>query len=131
MVIIGVWCSIVVLTPFLLEKVPVAGAFFYLFFSPLCHQLPERSFFIWGHQLPICARCTGIYMGVFVGSLFAHQESPPFWVLVAGLIPLGIDGGTQLFFRESTNAIRFATGIIAGVVVAFYLVPGLIDLIQK
>ena len=29
----------------------------------VCHQLPARSFHLWGAQLPVCARCTGIYAG--------------------------------------------------------------------
>src|SRR5689334_23996230 len=32
-------------------------------FKTLCHQLPERSFFIAGHQFAVCARCTGLYGG--------------------------------------------------------------------
>jgi uncharacterized membrane protein len=31
--------------------------------SIICHQLPERSFHIGGVQLPVCARCLGIYAG--------------------------------------------------------------------
>jgi hypothetical protein len=31
-----------------------------------CHRLPERSFFIKGHQFPVCARCTGFYTGLIV-----------------------------------------------------------------
>src|SRR5574341_842745 len=33
----------------------------------ICHQIGERSFHIAGQQLPLCARCTGIYMGVLTG----------------------------------------------------------------
>jgi len=29
----------------------------------LCHQRPERSFVLFGAQLPVCARCAGIYAG--------------------------------------------------------------------
>ena len=36
----------------------------------ICHQRPERSFFWDGHQLPVCARCTGLYLSAAVG-LFA------------------------------------------------------------
>ena len=35
----------------------------YVVGSFLCHQLPERSFHLWGVQLPVCARCLGIYVG--------------------------------------------------------------------
>jgi uncharacterized membrane protein len=31
--------------------------------SVVCHQLPERSFHLWMAQMPVCARCTGIYFG--------------------------------------------------------------------
>ena len=33
----------------------------------ICHQRPERSFFINGHQLPVCARCTGLYLSGGIG----------------------------------------------------------------
>ncbi|HWI19970.1 MAG TPA: DUF2085 domain-containing protein [Vicinamibacterales bacterium] len=36
----------------------------------VCHQKPERSFFIDAHQLPVCARCTGLYLGAAAGFLF-------------------------------------------------------------
>ena len=48
------------------------GSFFvYLAGSVLCHQLPARSFFLWGVQMPVCARCTGIYAGAAVAALVA------------------------------------------------------------
>jgi uncharacterized membrane protein len=31
--------------------------------SFICHQRPERSFVVHGRQLPVCARCTGLYVG--------------------------------------------------------------------
>ena len=33
----------------------------------ICHQIPERSFFWAGQQLPVCARCTGLYVSAALG----------------------------------------------------------------
>ena len=35
--------------------------------SVVCHQIPERSFFWAGQQLPVCARCTGLYVSAALG----------------------------------------------------------------
>jgi hypothetical protein len=35
----------------------------------ICHQLPARSFHLWGAALPVCARCSGIYFGAAIAAL--------------------------------------------------------------
>jgi len=37
----------------------------------ICHQRPERSFFLHGQQLPVCARCTGLYAGAALAAPLA------------------------------------------------------------
>jgi uncharacterized membrane protein len=32
-----------------------------------CHRISDRSFHLGGQQLPLCARCTGTYLGVLTG----------------------------------------------------------------
>lgn len=39
----------------------------YLFFSIICHQLPDRSWHVQGEQLGLCIRCTSISIGFLVG----------------------------------------------------------------
>ena len=41
----------------------------YLVGSLLCHQRPDRSFFLWGSQMPVCARCLGIYAGAALAAI--------------------------------------------------------------
>jgi hypothetical protein len=47
--------------------VPVAGVL-YAAGSLICHQISERSFHLQSFQLPVCARCFGLYAGVASGS---------------------------------------------------------------
>src|SRR5436190_23467383 len=42
----------------------------------VCHQLVSHSFVIGGHPLPVCARCTGIYLGALVGLLMLWWLRP-------------------------------------------------------
>src|SRR6267142_1248191 len=42
----------------------------YRTFANVCHQLPERSFYIAGHQFAVCARCTGLYAGFTLAVFF-------------------------------------------------------------
>ena len=48
--------------------------------SVVCHQRPERSFQLLGLQLPVCARCLGIYAGAALISVIVAARpdfSPP------------------------------------------------------
>jgi uncharacterized membrane protein len=47
----------------------LAAAFVFAIGSVICHQLPDRSFFIDGQQLPVCARCTGLYLSGAAGAV--------------------------------------------------------------
>lgn len=39
--------------------------------SRVCHRLPDRSFHTAGVQWPVCARCTGLYLGAPLGAIAA------------------------------------------------------------
>jgi uncharacterized membrane protein len=62
------WLVLVIAGPML--PVPLAGML-YALGSRICHQRPERSFHFLAAQLPVCARCAGIYAGAAAGSLLA------------------------------------------------------------
>jgi len=81
-----------------------------------CHKDPNRSFFWKGKQFPVCARCTGIHLGYLSLFLFLFQLIYINWILsIVLILPTLIDGLTQAYFnRESTNSIRFISGILAG-----------------
>ncbi|WP_407424883.1 DUF2085 domain-containing protein [Methanobrevibacter sp.] len=86
----------------------------------VCHRMPERSFFIGGHQFPVCARCTGFYITLilyFIYAYFFFVDYTPFLIALAVifLIPAILDGLTQLLTdSQSNNALRFLTGLLGG-----------------
>ncbi|MDY0341475.1 MAG: DUF2085 domain-containing protein [Coriobacteriia bacterium] len=101
-------------------------SFFRLVGYGLCHQLPERSYFAGGYQLPVCARDTGIYLGFIIGLivlwLLHRHERPsasPRWpvlVLIGAFIgAMAVDGVTSYIgLRETTNTLRLITGLLTG-----------------
>jgi uncharacterized membrane protein len=115
---------------------PFLAQTIYHSFSFLCHQIPERSFFIGEHQFAVCARCTGLYTGFMVGVLsyplvrsLRHAEAPDRkWLFIAAA-PLAIDFALGLFgIWKNTHFSRFATGALLGAVAVLYVMPGLVDL---
>ncbi len=54
--------------------IPATGI--YAASSAICHQRSERSFHLSGMQLPVCARCFGLYLSGAVGALVAWGFRP-------------------------------------------------------
>jgi uncharacterized membrane protein len=107
----------------------------------LCHQLAERSFFFHEHQSPLCARCTGMYLGFLIGLVFlivrrrTHAARPPSVAIISVLIGfmtiMGIDGinstisiipgAPQLY--HTTNIHRVVTGTLFGIAMCMLFFP--------
>ena len=83
----------------------------------LCHRREDRSFKIHGHFFPVCARCTGIFVGFALALLLISRGYiVSTYYAIAFIVPLLIDGLSQNFGqRESTNLIRLITGISFGI----------------
>ena len=172
--------------PFLAPILMKAGAdgparLIYTVYSPVCHQLAFRSWFLFGEQaayprtlagtsltsygaatgldeydlaaaralvgdsrlgfkVALCERDVAIYGGILLGGLIfavvrGRVRPLPVWVwLVFGVLPMAIDGGTQLIsgipiapagwaVRESTPLLRTATGLLFGLLNVWLAYP--------
>lgn len=179
--IVALFIAVPFLAPILLElgstkdcvACDTAGRLIYTIYSPLCHQLPERSYFLFGPQrtytvdeleaqgavpmeqnivqrmvlryrgepalgfkVALCERDLAIFGSLLLGGLafgaarsILHRkgrEVPrlPIWGYVAALLPMLIDGGTQLFgLRESNWILRSITGMLFGLATVWLAYP--------
>ena len=105
-------------------------------FGIFCHQRPDRSYFIEGHKLAVCSRCTGLYAG-FAFTLLIYPlvrslrsvATPPRKILFLAAVPLLVDFSLTFFgIWENTHTSRLLTGALLGSVTVFYVMPGIADL---
>jgi uncharacterized membrane protein len=93
----------------------------------ICHRIPERTFNIRGQYFPVCSRCTGFYIAafsyfIFVYFIYGQYTAILIIIAIMMIIPTFLDGFTQfLGTRESSNMLRFLTGLIGGVGLAILI----------
>jgi uncharacterized membrane protein len=113
----------------------------------VCHRIASHSFSIAGQQLPLCARCTGMYLGALLGILYhlrlgKRSGMPPLkisLVLGAFLLLFAVDGiNSYLHFfpgapglYPSQNWLRLASGTGVGLGIAAVLMPVAIQMVWQ
>ncbi len=189
-VLLGIYIGLPFLAPVLARNGDLwAARAIQTIYSPLCHQLPYRSWFLFGDQpyyprelaeittvgayeqmiggnpadlatarkfigseeigfgegavgykVVLCQRDVAIYGFLFLfGLIFAITgrkiKAVPWYLwIILGLVPVGIDGASQLpgliaslpdwlINRESTPVLRTITGGLFGLMTAWYLFP--------
>ena len=106
----------------------------------VCHRIDLRSFHLGDRPLPLCARCTGMYLGALIGLGF-HISSgrrktgtPPVVVMMVLVILVAwffIDGGNSFLaliihhgiLYEPNNTLRLFSGTGMGLVISAALFP--------
>lgn len=80
-----------------------------------CHRMPERSFFFKGKQFPVCARCTGAFIGYFIGYVtFPFFRLPPLLCVLFCAIMFADWFVQRIDLLPSTNIRRLLTGTLCG-----------------
>lgn len=117
------------------------GWVIYRGFSVACHQIPERSFHLFGFPLAVCARCFGLYVGGIIGvllyPLFARplgrqREAPGRVWLIAAALPTTVDFALGFFhIWPNTHLSRFLTASLLGAVAAFFIMPVVLEFSRR
>lgn len=114
----------------------------------VCHRIDLRSFHLGERQLPLCARCSGMYLGAMLGLLYQAKlgsrkaGTPPRRVIALGAVlglAFALDGinsfasffprGALLY--EPQNWLRLVTGTGMGVLISIALFPAFNQTVWK
>jgi len=108
--------------------------------SLVCHQLADRSFHLGPYQLPVCARCAGIYSGAAAGAVavliqtgvsarrftVTPNSRRARWMLVAAAVPTAMTVVLETTgLWPTTNVVRAAAGFPLGLVAALVVMSAL------
>jgi uncharacterized membrane protein len=98
----------------------------------ICHQQSARSFHAWGIQLPVCARCTGLYLAAPAGALAGivawrrrrGRRSARLdrwrWVLALAAIPMATTVGLEwVGLAEVPGLLRTGTSLPLGFAISW------------
>lgn len=84
-------------------------------FSLVCHQRPERSFWICGAPIAVCSRCLGIYLGAAVGLVLQASRRVAFQLLIAAAALNILDWLTEAAgLHGNWMSVRFLLGLVLG-----------------
>jgi len=109
--------------------------------SAVCGRLPDHTFSCGERQLPLCARCTGTYLGVAVTYIMLGimgrgraNKLPPLSVLLTLFLFValwaldGVNSYATLFMQsyllyEPSNLVRLITGLLQGMALTVIVRP--------
>jgi uncharacterized membrane protein len=119
----AIWVAIIAAAPLAASsgRFTTATLFVYQIGSLICHQRPERSFHLALMQMPVCARCSGVYAGAALGAITAWTVRGR-WspgriraVLVLAALPIAVSVALEWMGAiATTNLFRTATGLPLG-----------------
>jgi len=128
------WLTLILLSPVALAsgRFPTLTMAVYHAGSLVCHQRPERSFHLAGVQLPVCARCFGLYLSGAVGLTIASRRRGSIsaatsrLLLVLAALPIAITVALEwLGLIHTTNIVRMVSGLPLGFAAAVVIARSL------
>ncbi|MDH7488420.1 MAG: DUF2085 domain-containing protein [Anaerolineae bacterium] len=129
-VLAAIYAGLPILSPYLKARgLELAGQLIFVAYRVACHQRPERSFFLFGHQMAYCQRDTATYTAVVLAgiayALLRPRVKPlPLWGAALLVLPLAVDGTSQFFgLWASTWVSRVITGALFGIALVWLVYP--------
>jgi uncharacterized membrane protein len=134
----GLWVMAVVLAPLAIASgspvLSIGAAGIYAAGARVCHQRPDRCFWISGRPMPVCARCTGLYASAalaaplaLVGASALSRRRARLLAAIAAL-PTVITWGIEIAgLAHPSNIVRAVAALPLGFAAAWIVVTTLRD----
>ncbi len=114
--------------PFYSDGSSIVYPFTKSLFSRICHGMADRCFELNGITLHLCARCLGIYSGLFAGSitiLFQHNQFLYLTrrrFLLAAFSPILINKSLEILtLMDYSRTWALISGILSGYLIFLYI----------
>ncbi|MCS7060762.1 MAG: DUF2085 domain-containing protein [Anaerolineae bacterium] len=135
-----IYALLIVIAVAALLPAPVTRAFDLVGYA-VCHRIPDRSFFVAGVQLPLCARDTGMFSAALLGVLSFILVQPkrvnqfparPYVLVLGGFFAAWAFDGLnsylllargEVFLYTPQNWLRLVTGALMGAALSSFVVP--------
>jgi uncharacterized membrane protein len=92
----------------------------------ICHQRPDRCFWMHGRPMPVCARCSGLYAGAAIAAPLALVWAARLsgrrarLVMAAAMLPTLVTWSLEMAGRaHPSNIVRFVAALPLGLVAAW------------
>ncbi len=122
LVLAATWVSAILIAPLIDSRA------IYTFFSTICHQVAERSWFLAGEPLAACIRCTSVYVGFLSGLVL---RIPPDKRLLRASVALLLLEVCVAHFWMDFEIARALSGILVGAGAAGFVSEGIQGLILE
>jgi uncharacterized membrane protein len=116
------WCAAILIAPLL------NAGWVQTFFSTICHQDPARSWSVAGHPLPVCIRCTSIYLGFLLATCVGRQ--PNYRFLQTAIVATAVEVALAVTYWDSAW-LRSLSGLALGAAVSPFVILGVSQLLQR
>lgn len=132
---LSVWIIGFSILPYLRNPVSVTVTLISGVYGRVCHQIPERSFYLNGSPIGVCARCTAFYIsGWILLAVFLFRKKInlfPNSVYLILSVPMALDVILEKFgLYHNIVVIRVITGFLFGLALFHLLLIGMQPLIN-
>jgi uncharacterized membrane protein len=119
----AMFAVVAIAVPWFMTQIPEIAFALQHGFALVCHQQPERSFYLFGGSVAVCARCLGIYFGATIGLGINTSRKLAMRLLLAAVAVSLVEHLAELTrLHGNWMFVRFGLGLALGASAAMLVI---------